>query len=65
MFRGWELLSVLVVTFSPSKNYAEYLKAFVKTTARSPDQADEIGTRVQIMARRESSSRFACEPGPI
>ncbi|KAL7415284.1 hypothetical protein BDY24DRAFT_382457 [Mrakia frigida] len=50
VFRGWELLSVIVVTFSPSRNFAEYLKTFIKATTRSTDQTDEIGARVQIMA---------------
>lgn len=55
-------MSVLVVTFAPSKNLAGYLMDFTKSTPRTIDQANEIGARVRIMASRESD-RKGCRDG--
>lgn len=37
VFRGWELMSVLVVTFPPSKNFEQYLIKFLSDHVESQD----------------------------
>ena len=41
MFKGWQLLCVLLITFPPSKNFETYLQAFIqKHTAQQEGRVD-------------------------
>jgi hypothetical protein len=44
VFKGWELMAVMLVAFPPSKNFEEYLKAFIRTRARQRDPGNERTT---------------------
>jgi Rho GTPase-activating protein 39 len=46
IFRGWQLLCVLLVTFPPSKNFETYLAAFIQQHVMQANQG-----RVDVMAK--------------
>ena len=57
MFRGWQLLCVLLVTFPPSKNFESYLQSFLKqrtthTEGRVDVMAKHCLKRLCIIAKR-------------
>lgn len=45
LFRGWQLMCVLLVTFPPSKNFEAYLRAFVQQNTTQTEG------RVDVMAK--------------
>ncbi|KAI3639330.1 hypothetical protein MIR68_002860 [Amoeboaphelidium protococcarum] len=42
VYKGWELMSTLVVTFPPSKNFESYLEQFMKERFSDPDEKIQI-----------------------
>ncbi|RKP26474.1 Rho GTPase activation protein [Syncephalis pseudoplumigaleata] len=42
--QGWELLSVVCVTFPSSKNFEDYLKCFIQQHFNEPDSIDVMAT---------------------
>ncbi|KLO06857.1 Rho GTPase activation protein [Schizopora paradoxa] len=57
LFRGWQLLCVLLVTFPPSKNFEHYLRSFiqqhiVQTEGRVDIMAKYCLQRLSIIARK-------------
>ncbi|KAI9142002.1 hypothetical protein BKA69DRAFT_1070956 [Paraphysoderma sedebokerense] len=62
ILKGWELISVIVVTFPPSKNFEDYLKDFI----RSHFHADDLRTdKINVIARHcgKKLDRI-CKVGP-
>ncbi|KAG8829238.1 hypothetical protein FRC17_006910, partial [Serendipita sp. 399] len=45
IFKGWQLLCVLVVTFPPSKNFEEYLRSFMR------ERSTQTEGRVDVMSK--------------
>ncbi|KAG8848131.1 hypothetical protein FRB91_011175 [Serendipita sp. 411] len=45
IFKGWQLLCVLVVTFPPSKNFEEYLRSFIR------ERSTHTEGRVDVMSK--------------
>lgn len=45
VFKGWQLLSVLLITFPPSKNFETYLSSFIQQHSTQQEG------RVDIMAK--------------
>jgi hypothetical protein len=45
VFRGWQFLCVLLVTFPPSKNFEAYLRSFMQ------DSLKDTEGRVDVMAK--------------
>ncbi|KAJ7647566.1 hypothetical protein FB45DRAFT_733340 [Roridomyces roridus] len=45
VFKGWQLLCVLLITFPPSKNFEAYLRAFLQQHTTQPEG------RVDVMAK--------------
>lgn len=45
LFRGWQVLCVLLVTFPPSKNFEAYLRGFMQ------QWTFHTGGRVDVMAK--------------
>lgn len=57
MFRGWQLLCVLLVTFPPSKNFEAYLGGFIcqhmnHTEGRVDVMAKYCTTRLLIISKK-------------
>jgi hypothetical protein len=57
IFRGWQLMCVLLVTFPPSKNFEEYLRAFMRewsthTEGRIDVLAKYCLAKLRVIARR-------------
>ena len=57
IFRGWQLLCVLLVTFPPSKNFEAYLRAFMEqhvpiTTGRVDVMAKYCIQRLSIISKK-------------
>ncbi|KAI8048413.1 Rho GTPase activation protein [Syncephalis plumigaleata] len=44
VLKGWELLSVVCVTFPSSKNFEDYLKCFIQQHFNEPDNIDIMAT---------------------
>lgn len=45
VFRGWQLLCVLVITFPPSKNFEDYLRSFMR------ERANHTEGRIDVMSK--------------
>ncbi|PVG01234.1 hypothetical protein CPB86DRAFT_773358 [Serendipita vermifera] len=45
IFRGWQLLCVLVVTFPPSKNFEDYLRSFMR------ERSNHTEGRIDVMSK--------------
>lgn len=59
LFRGWQLLCVLLVTFPPSKNLEEYLRGFIHV------QTVHTQGRIDVMAKYSLHRlRIIAEKGP-
>ena len=57
MFRGWQLLCVLLVTFPPSKNFEAYLQSFIgQRTGQREGRVDVMAKyclkRLSIISRK-------------
>lgn len=48
LFRGWQLLGVVLITFPPSKNFEPYVRSFVQQ--KTVGEANKEG-RIDVMAR--------------
>jgi Rho GTPase-activating protein 39 len=45
IFRGWQLLCVLIVTFPPSKNFEDYLRSFMR------ERSSHTEGRIDVMSK--------------
>lgn len=57
--RGWKLMSVIALTFPPSKNFEDYLKKFAE------NHFDNVDPNIQVLAKYAHKKLLAvCKKGP-